>query len=704
MRRARETLFSKKGFLAQRSLKTGGAMDIQNRIEYLRRELERHSKLYYENDAPVISDYEYDALFEELKQLEAANPEYDSADSPTHKVGGKVSGKFGKVRHTVKMGSLSDVFSTEALLAFMEDCRDKLIDAGESEVYFTLEPKIDGLSVALTYENGVFVRGATRGDGIEGEDVTENLRTVKGIPHMLTEPLSITVRGEVYMPRSTFEAQNAVREAAGEKLWANPRNAAAGSLRQLDSTITAKRGLDIFVFNYQTGELYADGHEPESHSDTVCRMGELGFTVIAEQTVTDDPKEIISAVERLGEVRDLLPYDIDGAVVKIDLLHQREILGEGTSTPKWAAAYKYPPEEKETKLLDVTVQVGRTGALTPTAVLEPVRLAGSTVSRATLHNIDIIREKDIRIGDTVVIRKAGDIIPEVARPVKEKRTGDERDFRFPECCPSCGGRLIFDGETDETDTEESGDLGTIRCINPDCPAQLERRLAHFASKGAMNIDGMGPAAVKLMLDAGLLRSAADIYYLKAEDIEVLPRMGKTSAANLLRAIENSKTAGGARLLFALGIRHTGIAAAEAVIAEFGSVDALFDVTAEQLQAVPDIGEITANAIVEFFAQPSSRELIDRLTAAGVVTGSGKTEVTDDSLAGLTFVLTGTLPTYTRDEAGDMIKARGGKVSSSVSKKTSYVVAGEAAGSKLTKAEELGVTVIDEDGLMKLLGM
>ena len=678
-------------------------MDIQNRIEYLRREIEHHRRLYYENDAPSISDFEFDAMFEELKQLEAEHPELDSADSPTHTVGGSVSSKFSKVRHAVKMGSLTDVFSTDALLAFLEDCRDKLTAEGESEVYFTLEPKIDGLSVALTYENGVLVRGATRGDGVEGEDVTENLRTVHGIPHTLTKPMSVTVRGEVYMPRATFERLNAEREANGEKLHANPRNAAAGSLRQLDAAVTAQRGLEIFVFNYQTGELYGDGHTPETHSETVRRMGELGLSVISEQTVTTDPHEIIRAVEKLGEMRESLPYDIDGAVVKIDVLSQREILGEGTSTPKWAVAYKYPPEEKETKLLDIAVQVGRTGALTPLAILEPVKLAGSTVSKATLHNIDIIREKDIRIGDTVVIRKAGDIIPEVARPVTEKRTGAETVFSFPETCPSCGGRLIFDSELDESDTE-SGELGTIRCINAGCPAQLERRLAHFASKGAMNIDGMGPAAVKLMLDAGLLRNAADIYYLQAEDIEKLPRMGKTSTKNLLRAIEESKTAGGARLLFAMGIRHTGIAAAESIIGHFGGIEALFGATAEQLQEVPDIGEITANAIVEFFGQPQTRELVDRLVVAGVVMGSGKSDVVDDSLAGLTFVLTGTLPTYTRDEAGDMIKARGGKVASSVSKKTSYVVAGEAAGSKLTKAEELGVTVIDEDGLLKMLGI
>jgi len=680
-------------------------MNIKQRIEHLRREIEHHRRLYYENDAPEISDFEFDALFEELKALEAENPELDRADSPTHKVGGAASEKFSKVRHAVKMGSLSDVFSTEALLAFMEDCRGKLIAEGEGDVYFTLEPKIDGLSVALTYERGVLVQGATRGDGIEGEDVTENLRTVKGIPHTLTEPVSVTVRGEVYMPRATFEALNVEREAAGEKLHANPRNAAAGSLRQLDAAVTAKRGLEIFVFNYQAGELYTDGHSPETHSETVRRMGELGFSVIAEQTVTTDPHAIVAAVEKLGELRESLPYDIVGDVVKVDIIRQRELLGETTSTPKWAAAYKYPPEEKETKLLEIAVQVGRTGAVTPLAILEPVRLAGSTVSKATLHNIDIIREKDIRVGDTVVIRKAGDIIPEVARPVKEKRTGTEKEFSFPDVCPSCGGRLVFDGESDESDeTEDSAELGTIRCVNPDCPAQLERRLAHFASKGAMNIDGMGPAAVKLMLDAGLLHSAADIYYLKAEDIEKLPRMGKTSTKNLLRAIEDSKKAGAARLLFAFGIRHTGIAAAESVIGEMGSIEALFEATAERLSAIPDIGDVTAGAIVEFFAGASTRELVDRLAEAGVVMSSPKSEVSDNSLAGLTFVLTGTLPTYNRDEAGEMIKARGGKVSSSVSKKTSYVVAGEAAGSKLTKAEELGVTVIDEAELMRLLGM
>ncbi len=672
--------------------------DIKARIEKLREEINYHSRLYYENDAPEISDFEYDRMFDELKTLELEHPEYDSPTSPTHNVGGKASGRFPKVRHAVKMGSLADVFSTDALRAFMEDAAEKLHEAGEEAVYFVLEPKIDGLSVALTYENGILVRGATRGNGIEGEDVTANIKTVKSIPKTLPEPLNLTVRGEVYMPRAVFYAQNEQREADGEKLWANPRNAAAGSLRQLDSAITASRGLDIFVFNYQTGDLWFE-RAPETHSGTVERMGELGFSVISEQVVSTDPEDIIRAVEALGEARDSLAYDIDGAVVKVNVLRQREILGENTSTPKWAVAYKYPPEEKETKLLDISVQVGRTGAVTPTAVLEPVKLAGSTVSRATLHNIDIIREKDIRIGDTVVISKAGDIIPEVVRYVPEKRPADAVPFSFPDTCPSCGGRLVYDGDDEEDDPSETG---TLRCVNPDCPAQLERRLIHFASKPAMGIDGMGPAVVKSLLDSGLIASPADIYYLKEDDIAALPRMGKLSAQNLLRSVEASKTAGAARLLFALGIRHTGPAAAASVIGEVGDIEALFGITAEKLREIPDIGEITADAIIDYFTHPSARVLIGRLTEAGVSTAAPKVESAGTFLEGLTFVLTGTLPTYSRDEASDLIRARGGKVASSVSKKTSYVVAGEAAGSKLTKAEELGVTVIDEDGLKELL--
>lgn len=677
--------------------------DIE-KIEKLRRELAYHSKLYYENDAPILSDYEYDAMFEELKALEARHPELADAPSPTNRVGGKASGKFGKVEHRVKMGSLTDVFSVEALRAFIGDAIAKLTDAGVSaeDVSFTVEPKIDGLSVSLTYDDGEFVLGATRGDGDIGEDVTANLRTVKNIPQKLSSPVSLTVRGEVYMPRAVFRAQNRDREEAGERLWANPRNAAAGSLRQLDPSVTASRHLDIFVFNYQEGELYTSS-AVSSHAESISRMEELGFTVIPVLAVTGDPDEIVSAVQRLSEMRADLECDIDGAVIKVNVLRHRQILGEGTSTPKWAVAYKYPPEEKETRLLDITVQVGRTGVLTPTAELEPVVLAGSTVSRATLHNADIIKEKDIRIGDTVVIRKAGDIIPEVARVVLSRRTGNEVPFVFPDRCPSCGEKPVFDGEDDFDENDEESGLGALRCVNPDCPAKLERQLIHFASKPAMNIEGMGPAVVRLLLDSELVSSAADIYALRAEDIEKLPRMGKQSAANLISAIERSKSAGASRLLYALGIRHTGEAAAVAVIGHFRSIGALFGASEEELCSIPDIGEITARNITEFFATDAAAELYRRFEEAGLVTALPEDEPAGETfLDGLTFVLTGTLPTYTRDKAASLIKARGGKVSSSVSKKTSFVVAGEAAGSKLTKAESLGVTVIDEAGLRELL--
>lgn len=681
-------------------------MNDTQRIEWLRRELAYHSKLYYENDAPVISDYEYDAMFEELKTLEAKHPELDSASSPTHRVGGRASGRFGKVEHHVRMGSLTDVFSVEELRAFIDDAKRRLIDAGEDEsgITFTVEPKIDGLSVSLTYEGGKFTLGATRGDGNIGEDVTANLRTVENIPKSLSDAVSLTVRGEVYMPRAVFEAQNSERAAAEERLWANPRNAAAGSLRQLDPAVTAERRLDIFVFNYQEGELWRDAHAPQSHKETLDRMAELGFTVIPVLAVTGSAGEAVAAVERLGEARDTLECDIDGAVIKVNSLSQRRILGEGTSTPKWAVAYKYPPEEKETRLLGISVNVGRTGVLTPTAELEPVRLAGSTVSRATLHNIDIIREKDIRIGDTVILRKAGDIIPEVAGVVLSARTGNEVPFEFPDRCPSCGGELVFDGEGDfDPDDDGESGLGALRCVNPDCPAQLERRLIHFASKPAMNIEGMGPAVVRLLLDAELISSAADIYSLRAEDVESLPRMGKLSAANLISAIERSKGAGAARLLYALGIRHTGEAAAAAVIEHFGSITALFGASEEELCEIPDIGEITARHITEFFATEAAAELCRRFSEAGLVMElPDGGEPKETFLDGLTFVLTGTLSGYTRDEASALIKARGGKVSSSVSKKTSYVVAGEAAGSKLTKAESLGVKIIDEAALRELL--
>ncbi len=690
-------------------------MDIKNsvwdnpseRAEELRELLRYHSDRYYNLDSPEISDYEYDMLFEELKQLETAYPELDKSDSPTHRVGGTASEKFTKVRHAVKMGSLTDVFDHESLAAFVKRTTDALLDGGfaEKDIIFSVEPKIDGLSVSLTYENGSLVMGATRGDGLVGENVTENVKTITAVPKKLTDNVNLTVRGEVYMPRDSFEALNREKEAAGEKLWANPRNAAAGSLRRLNAAETAGRGLSIFVFNYQTGELFSDGNAPQSHTETVSRMSELGFKVIPVSAVPSDAEKVSEAVETIGRDRDSLPYDIDGAVVKVNSLEMREYLGEGTSTPKWAVAFKFPPEEKETKLISIELQVGRTGVLTPAANLEPVRLAGTTVSRATLHNIDIIRERDIRIGDTVIIRKAGDIIPEITASVPSKRDGSEVVFNFPENCPSCGGRLVFDD--DDGDAEDTTLLGgAVRCVNPLCPAQRERRIVHFASRGGMNIDGMGPSVVKLLLENDLIENAADIYSLKAEDVATLPRMGEKSAGNLIAAIERSKTSGPAKLLCALGIRHTGEAAAEAIIAHFGGITNLMTATESSLSEIHDIGEVTAASVVSFFAREESKALIEKLRLADVTLDISEdelpnTQVTAD-LSGLTFVLTGTLPTMNRDEASALIKAAGGKVSSSVSKKTSYVVAGEAAGSKLTKAESLGVTVIDEAELLRML--
>ncbi|MBQ4067099.1 MAG: NAD-dependent DNA ligase LigA [Clostridia bacterium] len=674
--------------------------DAEKRIAELRKAIAYHSKLYYDNDEPEISDYDYDMLYKELNELEAQYPDLDTKLSPTHRVGGTASDKFKKVRHPVKMGSLTDVFSFEEISAFVEKTKSALAEMGEERVEFTVEPKIDGLSVGLTYENGAFTLGATRGGGEEGEDVTANLLTVRSIPKSIPSPLSITVRGEVYMPKAEFERLNREKEEAGEKLWANPRNAAAGSLRQLDSSVTAKRGLDIFVFNHQVGDLWEDGRAPKTHSETIMRMKELGFSVIDLLAVTESEEEILRAVKALGEARASLPNDIDGAVIKINSLRQRELLGETTNTPKWAIAYKYPPEEKETKLMDITVQVGRTGVLTPTAELSPVRLAGTSVARATLHNIDIIRERDIRIGDTVVVRKAGDIIPEVVRSVSEKRNGTEIPFRFPDTCPSCGGRLVYDSAEDGDGLCEAG---AIRCINAACPAQLERRITHFASKPAMGIDGMGPRTVKLLLDAGLIADVADIYTLKKEDIAGLSGMGDLSADNLLEAIERSKERGGAKLLFALGVRHIGEAASESIAGVFGGIYPLFDATEEDLLRVEDVGEVMAKTLCEFFALPETRALVDRLSASGVKTDEAVREIETD-LQGQTFVLTGALSTLTRSEATELLKAKGAKVSGSVSKKTSFVVAGEAAGSKLDRANELGIPVLTEEDLCKILGI
>ena len=659
---------------------------IIERVEQLRRELTYHSERYYVYDSPEISDYDYDMMYAELVKLEAEYPELYDPTSPTVRVGGRALDKFEKHTHAFRMDSLADVFSFEELEDFCARTEERIADAT-----YSVEPKIDGLSVSLTYEKGIFVKGATRGDGVVGEDVTQNLRTIHSIPLSLTEPLDLTVRGEVYMPRAVFESINAEREAAGQALMANPRNAAAGSLRQLDSKITAKRRLDIFVFNFQGGSLYMDGRSPESHTETLERLAELGFKVLELRTVVGSAAEVEAHIEHIGSMRDSLAYDIDGVVVKLDRLAHRAVMGEGTNTPKWAVAYKFPPEEKQTVLEDITVAVGRTGVLTPTAVLSPVRLAGTTVSRATLHNLDFINKRGIMLGDTVVVRKAGDIIPEVVCALPEKRTGAERVFTLPDRCPSCGEPVFYD--------ESEG--AAARCTNGACPAQLSRSIEHFASKGAMNIDGLGPQIVELLLKNDLIRNVSDLYTLKAEDIASLERMGERSAANLISAIEGSKSAGLERLIYALGIRNIGEVAATALAARYKTLDALMGATREELCAIEDFGEITADCVLNFFSHPQNVELCRRLAELGLVT-EAVAAPKGDKLAGLTFVLTGTLPTMSRDEAEALIKAAGGKVSGSVSSKTSYVVAGEAAGKKLTKAQSLGVAVIDENKLLEML--
>lgn len=664
--------------------------NARERAEELRRILIYNSKLYYENDAPQISDYEYDMLFRELGELEEKYPQIKTPDSPTNRVGGRALDKFEKFTHTVRMGSLTDVFSYDELGEFVSRISSEV---GENTEY-SIEPKIDGLSVSLIYRDGVFVKGATRGDGDVGEDVTENLKTVKSIPLVLNERLPyLCVRGEVYMPKRVFNQLNEAREAAGQALFANPRNAAAGSLRQLDPKIAASRRLEILVFNLQEGTIYADGREPKTHLETLDRLDELGFVTVSHRKSASDYNSICEHIAYLGDNRDELPFDMDGAVVKVNELAKRISIGEGTSTPKWAVAYKYPPEEKETKLLSVDIQVGRTGVLTPTANLEPVRLAGTTVSRATLHNAQFILERDIRVGDTVVVRKAGEIIPEIIRSLPEKRSGAEQIFVMPSACPSCGGRVVRD---------ECGEGAAYRCINPACPAQTARSITHFASKGAMNIDGLGPQVVELLLSSGRIKDVTDLYTLKVEDIEDLDRMGRKSAENLVNAIEESKSRGLERLLFALGIRQVGEVAAEEIAGKMRTLENLYSATFEDFAAIKDIGEITATVLVEFFANPDNRELCDRLRQLGVSTDA-KGEERGELFNGLTFVLTGTLPTMTRDEASAIIKKNGGKVSGSVSKKTSYVLAGEEAGSKLTKAKDLGVAIIDESAFLGMLG-
>ncbi|MBQ6701957.1 MAG: NAD-dependent DNA ligase LigA [Clostridia bacterium] len=650
---------------------------VRERVDYLIKTLDYHSRKYYVEDSPEISDYEYDMLFRELEELEAKYPMYRFENSPTRRVGGVALDKFEKVKHDVPMGSLTDVFSFDELEAFCDK---------NDGISYSVEPKIDGLSVSLVYDGGLFVRGATRGDGLVGENVTQNLKTIKSIPLSIDYKGHLEVRGEVFMPREAFEKIN---ETRGEKeKFANPRNAAAGSLRQLDSRITAQRMLDIFIFNIQAcDEIF------EKHSESLDFLRELGFKVLPHTIVSSDVKEIEEHILRIGEMRDTLSFDIDGAVIKADILSNRVELGEVGGRPKWAVAYKYPPEEKETKLLDIAIQVGRTGVLTPNAVLDPVKIAGSTVSRATLHNINYIHDKDIRIGDTVVIHKAGDIIPEVDRVVLDKREGNAVVYEMPTVCPSCG-EPVFKEESE----------ADCRCTNAECPAQLLRTLEHFASKGAMNIDGMGPQIIELFYKNSMLNSIADIYRLRKEDISSLERMGEKSADNLLISIENSKKAGLARLLYALGIRQVGEVAAASLAKKFKNIDAFFSVTHEELTAIDDIGDISARYIIDFFSHEKTKEIITDLKTFGVSMDYEAEELVGDIFEGLTFVLTGKLPTMSRDEAGALIEKYGGKVSSSVSKKTDYVLAGDDAGSKLTKAQSLGIKIIDEEQLKSMIGI
>lgn len=655
--------------------------DVKREIDALRAEIEEHNRHYYDEDAPIISDFEYDALLRQLEELEAAHPEYYDPSSPTQHVGGTAKSTFAPVTHEVPLESLNDVFSFDELRAFDERVTEAL---GVRE--YSVEPKIDGLSMSLEYVDGVFVRGATRGDGVTGEDVTENLRTVRNLPKKLKNaPPRLIVRGEVYMSREVFEELNAKRAERGEALLANPRNAAAGSMRQQDSKIAASRKLDICVFNVQK----AEGVTFTTHAESLDALESYGFYVVPH-AILKSFDECCKRITEIGENRDQFPYDIDGAVVKLNSLSEREQLGSTAKAPRWAAAYKYPPEVKESVVKDIVCQVGRTGVLTPKAVIEPVRLAGTTVTNATLHNQDFIDKLDVRIGDTVRVRKAGEIIPEVLEVVKSKRPDGTVPYHLPETCPECGAPIVRD---------EDG--AAMRCTGAECPAQRLRNIVHFASREAMDIEGLGESVAENLIGAGLLTTPAGIYYLDAKDIAKLDRMGKKSAENLINAIEKSKSAGLARLLCAFGIRQVGSKAGKVLASHFGTLDKLMAAGEEELQNIPDIGGITAKSIREWFESEQSQHQIRLLREAGVSFESSET-VQDERFRGQTFVLTGTLPTYTRDHAAQIIESFGGKVSGSVSKKTSYVLAGEAAGSKLTKAQELGVKIIDENEFNEMI--
>lgn len=656
-------------------------MDYRGEIKELREKLNENARLYYTLDASTMSDYEYDRLYRRLQELEAAHPEEITPDSPTQRVGDAVLNDFTEVRHPVPLESLEDVFDGDEVKGFLSKVLETLPRAE-----YSVEPKVDGLSVALEYRDGRFYQGATRGDGRVGEDVTGNLRTVRSIPKNLPEKLPrLIVRGEVYMARSVFDRINEELELEGKPLLANPRNAAAGSLRQKNPKVCAKRQLDIAVFNLQLVE----GRSFATHSETLDYLREQGFPVIPH-TVLRDPEEILEQIQKLGDNRMDFPYDIDGAVVKLNDLSDRSILGSTAKCPKWAVAYKYPPEQKESRVADIVVQVGRTGVLTPKAVLEPVRLAGTTVTNATLHNQDYITEKDIRIGDTVVVQKAGEIIPEIVSVVKEKRPEGTKPYHLPDKCPVCGAAVLRDP-----------DGAAVRCTGAECPAQLLRNMIHFASRDAMDIDGVGPAVLQQLIESGLVSNPADLYDLRAEQLKGLDRMGKKSAQNAVDAIARSKENDLWRLIFALGIRQVGAKAAKILATHFGSMDGLRRATAEELTEIDDVGAVTADYITRWMQSDQAADLLARLQKAGVNMECHQ-ELVDRRFAGMTFVLTGALTRFTREGAGEMIELRGGKVSSSVSKKTTYVVAGENAGSKLKKAGELGISVLSEEEFLALI--
>ena len=652
----------------------------KERIEELRKQTQYYANKYYDEDKPEISDFEYDMLMVELRNLEKQFPEFKSKESLTQKVGGHVKEGFQKVTHEVPLQSLQDVFSIEEVEEFDTRMKQKAKENKIEKVTYVVETKIDGLSAALEYKNGKFVRGATRGNGLVGEDITENLKTIKTIPMELKDKIDITVRGEVFIGKKDFEKMNQEREENEEELFANARNAAAGSLRQLDSSITASRPLDIYIFNVQKIE----GKEFNSHFEELEYLDKLGFHVNPVRIPCHNMQEVEKAIEKIGEDRENLTFGIDGAVVKIDNLKFREILGTTAKTPRWAVAYKYPPEKKETILKDIICQVGRTGVITPMAVLEPVKVAGSTISKTTLHNEDFIKEKDLKIGDTVVIQKAGDVIPEIVEVKKEKRTGNEKEFEMPKQCPVCGAKTV----------REEGEAA-VRCTGIECPAKLFRNLVHFVSREAMNIDGLGENIIQQLLDKKLIENIADIYTLTFEEIASLKKNGKKFAQNLIDSINKSKENDLYHLLTALGIRHVGVKASKLLARKYKTMDNLMQASLEELSEIKDIGQIMATSIQEFFRQEQTQDLIQKLKDAGVNMNYLEEAGEDNRFEGKTFVLTGSLEKYTRGEASNIIEKLGGKTSGTVSKKTDYVLAGEEAGSKLTKAQNLGVTIISE---------